>query len=108
MWPHRHDRRRRQPGGSLADLSGGGGSVAKRGGFGASGGGGDPLGRVPSLPPRSHVVSELFGDPNRRISGVSAACVDVDDDVVPVCQRTSAAPAGSGCILLTRNRTECA
>src|SRR3954453_23222630 len=61
---------------------------------------------VLSLPPRNHVVRKLLGDPCRRISGVSAARVDIDDDVVPVCQRSPAAPAWSGCILLTRNHTE--
>src|SRR3954469_14935885 len=60
------------------------------------------------LPPRSHVVSELLGDPDRRISGVSAARVDIGDDVVPVCQGSSAAPAWSGCIVLSRNHTQCA
>src|SRR3954469_21022443 len=58
------------------------------------------------LPARRHIVSELLGDPDRRISGVSAARVDVDDDVVPVCQGSSAAPAWSGCIVLSRNHTQ--
>jgi hypothetical protein len=45
-------------------------------------------------PPRSHIGGDLFGNLDRRISGVSAARVDVDDDVVRVRQRASTAPAG--------------
>src|ERR1700716_427229 len=59
-------------------------------------------------PPRSYIGGELFGNLDRRISGVSAARVDVDDDVVSVRQRASAAPAGGGGVLFGRGDTQCA
>src|SRR6476659_9681194 len=47
-----------------------------------------------ALPPRSYVGSDLIGNLQRRVSGVSAARVDVDDDIVFERQRASTAPAG--------------
>src|SRR5207344_1746583 len=64
--------------------------------------------RVSGLPPRSYVGSDLFGDFQRRVSGVGAARVDVDNHIVCERQRASAAPAGGIGILLSRGGTQCA
>ena len=61
-----------------------------------------------ALPPRSYVGSDLFGNLQRRVSGVSAARVDVDDDIVSERQRASTAPAGGTGVLLSRSGTQCA
>src|SRR3954454_9669383 len=61
-----------------------------------------------ALPPRRYIGSDLVSDLHRRVSGVSAARIDVDDDVVSVRQRASTAPAGGAGVLLSRNGTQCA
>src|SRR6478609_1304156 len=63
---------------------------------------------VAALPPRSYIRSDLVGNLQRRVSGVSAARVDVDNDIVPVRQRPSTAPAGGPGMLLSRGGTQCA
>src|SRR4051812_23660320 len=59
-----------------------------------------------ALPPRNYIGSDLVGDLHRRVSGVSAARIDVDDDVVTVRQRAPAAPTGGAGVLLSRNGTQ--
>ena len=61
-----------------------------------------------ALPPRSYVGSDLIGNLDRRVSGVSAAGVDVDDDIVFERQRASTAPAGGTGIQFSRGGTQCA
>src|SRR4029078_12635270 len=61
-----------------------------------------------ALPPRSYVGSDLVGNLDRRVSGVSAARVDVDDDIVFERQRASTAPAGGTGIQFSRGGTQCA
>src|SRR6478736_4453349 len=58
------------------------------------------------LPPRSDIGSDQVGNLQRRVSGVSAAGVDVDDDIVFERQRASTAPAGGTGILLGRGGTQ--
>src|SRR4051812_20558030 len=59
-------------------------------------------------PPFSYVDGDLGGNLQRRVSGVGAARVDVDDHVVSKRQRTSTAPAGGTGVLLSRSGAECA
>ena len=58
------------------------------------------------LPPRSYIGSDLVGNLQRRVSGVSAARVDVDNDIVSERQRALTAPAGVTGILLSRGGTQ--
>src|SRR6478735_6984053 len=61
-----------------------------------------------ALPPRSYVGSDLIGNLHRRVSGVSAARVDVDNHIVSERQRASTAPAGGTGVLLSRGGAQCA
>src|SRR5262249_5582959 len=55
------------------------------------------------LPPGSYLRSDLIGNLDRRVGGVGAAGVDVDDDIVFERQRASTAPAGGTGILFGRD-----
>ena len=57
---------------------------------------------------RFHVRGDVVGNLQRRVSGVSAARVDVDNHIVSERKRASTAPAGGTGILLSRGGTQCA
>src|SRR4029079_19359237 len=60
------------------------------------------------LPPRSDIGSDQVGNLQHRVSGVSAAGVDVDHDIVSERQRASTAPAGGTGVVWRHGVTQCA
>src|ERR1700682_3843738 len=65
-------------------------------------------GAQPAAHLSGHFGGDLVGDVQRRVRGVGAASVAVDNDVVFYCQRPSTAPAGGIGVQLSCGGAQCA